>query len=97
MAEKNQPSLCSSNGDVETTIIGEEAHLTSFVGSNRGEHDDFLFSPLIPVNALDFESGIRLTGFPSARHLKQAHQFPHLSVVGRNHTDVLGLKVAHGQ
>ena len=97
MTQKNEPALCTRDGDVEATVIGQESDLATLVCSNGGEDNDFFFSTLVPVNALDFQAVVGLTRFTPTGRFKETNQFTHLPVVGGNHPDVVGLEVAHGE
>ena len=97
MTQKNKSTLGTRDGDVEATVVGQEPNLATLVCSNGGEDNDFFFSTLVPVNALDLQAVVGLAGFSSAGRFKQANQFTHLPVVRRNHPDVVGLEVAHGE
>ncbi len=97
VTEKNEPPLGPRDGHVQASVIGQETHFAAVVGPDGRHDDDLFFSALVPVDALDFQARIRFSGFPSTRIVEQMDKFANLTVVGRNHPDVLGLKVAHRQ
>ena len=88
VAEYNQAPAGPCNGYIEAPTIAQEANFTMLIRSHSRKDDDFFFTPLVAVNALDLKACIRRPFLAPTRLFKQIDKQPNLTAVRGNDANV---------
>ena len=83
MSNHHQSASGTGDGHVETAAIGQEPNLTSGVGTDGAEHDDFLLPALITVHAAHLEPVEPSTFVEASTFVEEVGQQTNLSRVRR--------------